>query len=94
MTRPTPPDPHEGINPAANREAEAVERDQTSYVARGGQSSGIVDNGPAPGDEQPSKAVAGGTAGGDPLAGVTAGGQDVELAVSGDTGSERPGTQG
>lgn len=94
MTQAGPQDPHEGINPAANREAEAVERDQTSYVARGGQSSGIVDNGPAPGDEQPSQAVAGGTAGGDPLAGVTASREDVEQAVSGDTGPERPGTQG
>ena len=93
MTQP-PRDPHDGIDPTANREAEAAERDQTSYVARGGQSSGIVDSGPAPGDEQPSQAVAGGTAGGDPLAGVTASPEDVEQAVSGDTGSERPGRQG
>ena len=94
MSRPTPPDPHDGIDPGNNREAEAVERDQTSYVARGGQSSGVVDMGPAPGDEQPSQARDGGTSGGDPLAGVTASEQDVEDAVSGDTGPEHPGRQG
>lgn len=94
MTQPTPQDPHDGINPAANPETEAAERGQSSYVARGGQSSGIIDSGPAPGDEQPSQAVGGGTAGGDPLAGVTASPEDVEHAVSGDTGPERPGRQG
>jgi hypothetical protein len=94
MTRPTPQDPHDGLDPAANREAEAAERDQTSYVARGGQSSGIVDMGPAPGDEQPSQAVDGGTAGGDALSGVSATPEDVEDAVSGDTGPEHPGRPG
>ena len=94
MTRPGPQDPHDGIDPAANREAEAAERDQTSYVARGGQSSGIIDMGPAPGDEQPSQAVGGGTSGGDPLAGVGASPEDVEDAVSGDTGPEHPGRPG
>jgi hypothetical protein len=94
MTRPTPQDPHDGIDPGANREAAAAERDQTSYVARGGQSSGILDTGPAPGDEQPSQAVGGGSAGGDPLGGVGASPQDVEDAVSGDTGPEHPGRPG
>ena len=94
MTQPTPRDPHEGINPAGDPESEAVERDQSSYVSRGGNTSGIVDTGPGPGDEQPSQAAGGGTAGGDPLAGVTASRQDVEQAVSGDTGPERPGRQG
>ncbi len=94
MTSPAPRDPHDGIDPTANREAEAAERDQTSYVARGGQSSGIVDTGPAPGDEQPSQAVEGGTSGGDPLAGVRASEQDSEDAVSGDTGPEHPGRPG
>lgn len=94
MSQPTPQDPHDGIDIAANREAEAAERDQTSYVARGGQSSGIVDNGPAPGDEQPSQARVGGTSAGDPLAGVTASAEDVEDAVSGDTGPEHPGRPG
>ena len=90
MTTPTPQDPHEGIDPAANPETEAAERDQSSYVARAGQ-SGVVDMGSAPGDEQPSKARAGGTAAGTPLAGVTATDEDVEDAVSGDTGPEHPG---
>jgi hypothetical protein len=94
MSSPTPPDPHDGIDPRANREAEHAEHDQSSYVARGGQSSGILDTGPAPGDEQPSKAVGGGTSGGDPLAGVSATPQDVEDAVSGDTGPEHPGRPG
>ena len=91
MSSPTPPDPHDGIDPRANREAEHAEQDQSSYVARGGQSSGIVDTGPAPGDEQPSQAVEGGTSGGDPLSGVGASPQDVEDAVSGDTGPEHRG---
>lgn len=86
-----PNDPHEGIKTDAGAEAAAAERDQTSYVARAGQSSGTVSTGPGPGDEQPSKAVGGGTAGGDALAGVTASEQDVEDAVSGDTGPEHEG---
>ena len=94
MSSPGPQDPHDGIDPSANRETAAAERDQTSYVARGGQSSGILDTGPAPGDEQPSQAVGGGTAGGDPLAGVSASAQDSEDAVSGDTGPEHPGRPG
>jgi len=94
MTQPMPAEPHEGIKADANPEAQAAESGQSSYVARGGQSSGIVDKGRKPGDEQPSKAKIGGTAGGDPLAGVTAGDddvQDVDDAVSGDTGPEHPG---
>ena len=91
MTQPVPRDPHEGIDPGANPESQAADRDQTSYVARAGQSSGVVDTGPAPSDEQPSLAVDGGTAGGDALAGVSADADDVEQAVSGDTGPEHPG---
>ena len=83
-----PRDPHEGRKADGNPETEASERDQTTYVARAGNSSGMIDSGPAPGDEQPSQAVAGGTAGGNPLAGVTASREDVENAVSGDTGPE------
>lgn len=94
MTRPAPRDPHDGIDPGANPETRVDERNQSSSVARGGNSSGAADTGPAPADEQPSQAVTGGTAGGDPLAGVTATEQDVEEAVSGDTGPEHPGRQG
>lgn len=93
MSRPEPRDPHEGINVDANPETAAIDRDQSSSVARAGQSSGTVDSGPQPGDEQPSQTVAGGTAGGDPLAGVTADPDDVQDAVSGDTGPTRPGRQ-
>lgn len=91
MTQPMPREPHEGIKADASEEAASGDRDQTSYVARAGQSSGIVDNGPGPGDEQPSQAVGGGTAGGDPLAGITSQEDD---AVSGDTGPEHPGRRG
>ena len=87
----TAPEPHEGLKTDADPETQGVERDQTSYVARAGQSSGTVSTGPAPGDEQPDLAVGGGTAGGDALAGVTASPEDVEDAVSGDTGPEHPG---
>ena len=93
MTSPLPSEPHEGIKADAGPETEVSERDQTSYVARGGSSSGAADTGPAPGDEQPSQAVGGGTAGGDALSGVTASEADVEDAVSGDTGPEHPGTR-
>lgn len=91
MTEPMPAEPHEGVKADNNVESAVTERNQSSYVARAGQSSGIIDNGPEPGDEQPSKAKAGGTAGGDPLAGVTADPADVKDAVSGDTGPEHPG---
>ena len=83
MTQPMPRDPHEGIKADAGPEAEAAERDQGSPVARGGQ-SGTVGSGPQPGDEQPSKAVGGGTAGGDPLGGVTTGADGVEDPVTSD----------
>jgi len=53
----------------------------------------VFSPGPAPADEQPSLAVEGGTAGGDVLSGVTADPDDVEDAVSGDTGPEHPGTR-
>ena len=91
MTQPTPRDPHKGIHTDANPEAEVAARNQSSYVARGGSSSGIVDSGPQPGDEQLPKAERSGTAAGDPLAGVTADDEDLQDAVSGDTGPEHPG---
>lgn len=91
MTQPLPVDPHEGIKADAGPESAAAERDQSTYVARAGQSSGVVHSGPEPGDEQPALAVGGGTAGGDALAGVTATPTDVEEAVSGDTGPEHAG---
>lgn len=94
MTEPMPVEPHEGLKADNNPETQVSERDQSSYVARGGQSSGVITDGPEPGDEQPSQAKDGGTAGGDPLAGVTATDAEVEDAVSGDTGPEHPGQRG
>ena len=91
MTQPMPQEPHEGRKADANPETEAAERGQSSYVARAGQTSGMPDRGNQPGDEQPSQALPGGTAGGDPLAGVTASADDVAEAVSGDTGPAHPG---
>ena len=91
MTQPMPREPHDGIKADADAETAAADREQTTYLARAGQSSGMVSTGPGPGDEQPDQAVGGGTAGGDPVAGVTADPADVDEAVSGDTGPEHPG---
>ena len=93
MTQPLPPEPHDGLKADADPERTSNEREQTVGRAGAG-ASGIFSPGPAPADEQPSLAVGGGTAGGDPLDGVTADASDVEDAVSGDTGPERPGARG
>ena len=77
----------------ADPERTSNEREQTAGRAGAG-SSGVFAPSPAPADEQPSLAVGGGTAGGDPLAGVTADPEDVADAVSGDAGPERPGARG
>ena len=87
-----PPEPHEGLKADAGAETQQAEHDQSSYVSRAG-SSGTVDTGPGPGDEQPAAAVTTGTAGGNALSGVTADADDLEDAVSGDTGPEHPGTR-
>ncbi len=91
MTLPLPPEPHEGLKADADPETRAAESGQSPSIARGGQSSGTADTGPAPGDEQPEEALTSGTAGGDPLSGVGASEQDSREAVSGDTGPEHPG---
>ena len=90
MTQPLPRDPQEGIKADAGPEAAAAERDQSPPVARGGR-SGTVGSGLQPGDEQPSAAVGGGTAGGDPLAGVTAGADGVEQQATTTAASADPG---
>jgi len=77
-------EPHEGIKADMDPKAAALEPDQSSYVARRGQSSGVVDSGPRPGDEQPSQTVSGG-----PLAGVSAHDDDVRNAAGGDTRPRR-----
>ena len=91
VTQPMRSEPHEGIKADANSETEALEREQSSYAARGGQSSGTVTTGPQPGHEQPPQSASGGTASGDPQAGITAGPDDMQDAVSGDTGPAHPG---
>ena len=85
-------DPHDGIDPTNNKETRGVERDQTASVSRAG-SSGTAPATDGPGDEQPSQAVPGGTAGGGALDGVTMSEEDSADAVSGDTGPEHPGTR-
>ena len=90
MTQPLPPEPHEGLKADADAERVASEHDQTAGRAGAG-SSGVFAPTSAPADEQPTQAVEGGTAGGDVLSGVTASDQDVDDAVSGDTGPEHPG---
>ncbi len=92
MTQPLPPEPHDGLKADADPERTSNESEQTSGRAGAG-SSGVFSPGPAPADEQPSLAVAGGTAGGDALSGVTIDPDDREDAVSGDTGPEHPGTR-
>ncbi len=90
LTQHMPREPHEGMKADTDPETAALEHDQSSYVARGGRSSGAVDSGPRPGDEQPSQTVGGGTASVGPLVGVTADADDVRNAVGGDTGPTRP----
>ena len=85
-------DPHDGIDPTNNKETRGVERDQTASVSRAG-SSGTAPATDGPGDEQPSQAVPGGTAGGGALDGVTMSEDDSADTVSGDTGPEHPGTR-
>ncbi len=86
----SPAEPHEGIKADASPEVQGTERDQSTGVSRAG-SSGTVDQGPGPGDEQPSEARVDGTAGGDALAGVTMTEQDAAEAVPGDEGPANPG---
>jgi hypothetical protein len=92
MTQPLPREPHDGIKADAGEEVQRAERTASPGLSRAG-SSGTVDSGSAPGDEQPSQARTGGTASGDVLSGVTASTEDVEDAVSGDTGPEHPGAR-
>ncbi len=76
MTQHMAREPHEGIKADTDPETPALEHDQSSYVARRGQSSGTVDSGA--------------TASDGPLAGVTAHADEVRNAVSGDIGPTRP----
>ncbi|MCW2716151.1 MAG: hypothetical protein JWN88_3198 [Frankiales bacterium] len=92
MTQPLPPEPHDGIKADTSPEVQGSESEASPGLSRAG-SSGTLTTGPEPGDEQPSQALDGGTAAGDPLSGVTATEQDSDDAVSGDRGPEHPGAR-
>lgn len=91
MSEPTerqiPADPHEGIDPFANKEARAYETGQSSPLSRAGEGPPPVDA-PRAG-EMPD--VSGGTSGGDPTAGVKL--ADDAETVPGDEGPEHPGVR-
>jgi hypothetical protein len=86
-------EPHEGIDPFRNPEAETEQRAQTPQVERGGV-SGTVATGPAPGPEQPDQAVDGGVADGNPVAGVGVSDSDRDDAVKPSMGPEYPPSSG
>jgi hypothetical protein len=82
------------IDPTNNREARSADRGQSSAVSRAG-TSGMTVLGGAPGPEHPDHELGGGgTATGNPVAGVQIDDADREQAVDGDTGPEHPGTRG
>lgn len=93
MSEPTdqhlPTDPHEGIDAAANAEAQTYERNQSSPLAR------AAGSGPPPTDAPPAGEAPDldGTAAGDPLAGVQISDADAAEAVPGDEGPEHPGVR-
>lgn len=88
---PASTDPHEGIDPSDNPEARVAERDQSPGLSR------ASDGGPPPRDAPPAgtlpevAGLSGGTAGGNPTAGVHID-DDVET-VAGDEGPEHPGVR-
>ena len=81
-TRDLPPEPHDGLKADGDPEIVGAERDQSSYVARGGEPSGMQVATPEP---------ASGTATGGALDGLTL--DPDEDTVSGDTGPEHPGVR-
>lgn len=92
MTEPTdsqvPREPHEGIDPFANKDARAYEENQSSPAVAG------FGRGPPPREAPRAGEVPdldGGTSGGDPLAGIRVG--DDEETVRGDEGPEHPGVR-
>jgi hypothetical protein len=85
-----PPEPHDGIDAAANPEAQAQEADQTPALARAGAGDGPPPVDAPPAGEMPDVE---GTGAGDALAGVHISEQDAEGAVPGDEGPEHPGVR-
>lgn len=94
MSEPTdqqlPPEPHDGIDAAANPEAQAYESEQTPALSRAGAGDGAPPTDAPPAGQQPE---AEGTVAGDALAGVHISEQDAEDAVPGDEGPEHPGVR-
>lgn len=84
-------EPQDPIDTRAAGEERARESNQSSYVARAGNTSGMVTHGSEPGPEQPDQVFPGGVADGNPVAGVTIDADDAAEAVSGDTGPANPG---
>lgn len=84
-----PPEPHDGIDAAANAEARAQEQNQTPASSR------ASDSGPPPTDAPPAGSApdVSGTGAGDPTAGVHISEADAEQAVDGDEGPEHPGVR-
>lgn len=84
--------PAEPIDVRNNPESRAGERDASSAVARASDGGAPPREAPRAGD-QPTHET-GGTADGDPLAGVTISAEDAQDAVSGDTGPDELGQRG
>lgn len=80
--------PTDGVDERANRESRADVEDRSPGVARATGASTPPPMIDAVDDDAP-----GGSAAGDPLAGVTISPEDAADAVSGDTGPEHPGTR-
>ena len=78
--------PAEPVDVRNNPESRAAESDASSSVARASDGGAVPRDAPAAG-ELPTNEL-GGTAAGDPLAGVTISAADEQQAVSGDTGPE------
>lgn len=85
-------EPPEPVDVRNNRESRAGARDVSSSVARASDGGATPRDAPAPG-ELPERET-GGTADGNPVAGVTISAADEEEAVSGDTGPDELGQRG
>ena len=94
MTNPSdeflPTDPHDGIDPADNKDARLYEATQSPSLGRSSDGDGNVPIQPTPAGEDPHEA---GTGAGDALQGVHISDEDAANAVSGDQGPEHPGVR-
>ncbi len=85
-------DPRNTIDPRNNPESRATERGAAVPISRAGSGS-VVPAEQAPPMRAPADGASGGAADGDPLSGVTADPADIEDAVSGRAGADRPGSE-